>query len=178
MKFIIRENEELLILQRTTSSSWKETRTKVIIFMISLLVFVFPYSELSQISKYAWIIYFTPIFPLIKLLKSVLQLREGATLELNKNKNELIKNSARIEKLSNINRIDWNIDSIHDHCESYLELRTINNHYHRISTTSSSINAEHLELGKRLSKFLGVNFYNNNPLEEEVIYYGGNVERH
>lgn len=90
--------------------------------------------------------------------------------------NGLYYNEKKLDKLTNILRVEWNIDTVTNHEESYLDLRTKNGETYRISTTSNILNKEHLELGRTIAKFLSVEFINNNPLEKEVLWGKFNVD--
>lgn len=127
-----------------------------------------------ELNKYAWLVYFVPIFPLVSVIKESFKILTGLAIELNKTRNQLIKNDRTIDQLSNIERIEWNIDSVSDHDESYLELLSVNQQKHRISITGNYLNKKHLELGKKIARFLKIEFQNNNPLEKEILYFGQN----
>lgn len=174
MKFEITENIEQLLIKQTSSSKWMQIGKELIGFLFSLIVLVFPYDQLIAINKALLVIYFIPFLPLVRVYKSFVAHRNGLTFELDKQRNRLIKNGKVIDQLSNIKQVQWNIDSVIDHEESYLELLSSNDQKHRVSTTVTFMNKEHLELGKRLAKFLKIEFHNNNPLEKEVLFYGQN----
>ncbi len=92
--------------------------------------------------------------------------------EFDKQRNRLLKNGRTIDQLTNLKEVQWNIDSVTDHEESYLELLTSKNDKHRISSTINIMNKEHLELGKQLAKFLRIEFRNNHPFEKEMVHSG------
>lgn len=174
MKFEISDDSEHLSIQQTLSS-WMALGKEALGLIMSLwIVLIFPYDQLIAISKFLWLIYFIPIFPLIRFIKSLVTMGNGVVFELDKRSNGLIKNGKVIDQLSNIKHVEWNIDSATDHEESYLELCSITNKKLRISTTANFMNKEHLELGKKLARFLKTEFHNNNPLEKEILFYGQN----
>jgi hypothetical protein len=174
IKFAIKEYPDRLIIKQNTSSILLNIGMEIIGLVLTLLVLLFPYDQLIELHKFAWLVYLLPVFQLIRVIVKSMSMFKGLTFELNKTRNQLLKNDRIIDQLSNITKIEWNIDSASDHEESYLELRSANQVKHRISVTLNYMNKEHLELGKRIAKFLKVEFHNNNPLEKEIIYFGQN----
>ena len=176
MKFkIIRTNHSLKI-EQNVSSIFVNYLNSIFGFFFSFIVFLFPYDQLVEINKYAYLVYLLPVIPLIGILKRIPQIGTGHSYVFDQKKNGLYYNEKKLDKLTNLLQVEWNIDAVTDHEESYLDLRTKNGETYRISTTSNFMNKEHLELGRTIAKFLFVEFINNNPLEKEVLWGKFNVD--
>lgn len=169
-KFLVKEHNNTLIIEQKTFSRLTDLTGAFIVFVLSLLVLFIPYDQLTEINKYAVIVYFIPIFPFIRIIKKLYNLISGHRISINKRTDQVYYNDRFIDRASNIKQVEWNIDSPTDHEESYLELRSKDNLKHRISTTTNDMDKEHLELGRRLAKFLKTEFVNNHPFEKEVLW--------
>lgn len=176
MKFkIIRTNHSLKIEQKA-SSIFEDYLNSIFGFVFSFIVFLFPYDQLVTINKYAYLFYFLPVIPFFQIIKVIPKIGTGHGYEFDQKMNGLYYNEKKIDKLTNIIQIEWNIDDVTNHEQSNLDLRTKNGEIYRISTTSNYLNREHLELGRTIAKFLFVEFVNNNPLEKEVLWGKFNVD--
>lgn len=172
-KFTIKEYPDRLIIRQNTFSLCLNAGREVLIFVASLLVLAFPYAQLIELHKYAWLVYFVPLFPLVAVIRKLIKIVTGWTFELNRSSDEVLKNDKVIDQLSNIKRVEWNVISASDQDECYLELFSVTRRNHRISQTGF-LNKEHLELGKHVASFLKIEFHRNSPLCREILYFGQN----
>ena len=170
MKFIVKENKQEIIIEQKTISRYQELLVSVMGFILTLSVLSFPYDQLIGLHKYAFIVYFVPIIPLFQIIRKIIKIHTGHRFTINSKADQIKYNDSLLDRMTNIKQVEWNIDSITRHRNSYLELKSTKNLRHRISTTGTVMNKEHLELGRILAKFLKVKFINNHPYEKEVLW--------
>ena len=174
MKFNVTRTAVKLTIKQKAISLWMKFVTDLVILLAVSLVFLLLYDQMVEINKWLYLLYLVPLLVLVRFIKTLIMIKKGVTFEFNKETNSLLKNGKKIEELTHIKQVEWNIDSVSDHEESYLELLSSKNRQYRISKTQIYMNKEHLELGKKIAEFLEVEFHNNNPVEKEVIYFGQN----
>ncbi|HCS20927.1 MAG TPA: hypothetical protein DIW47_10285 [Bacteroidetes bacterium] len=172
-KFTIKEYPDRLIIRQKTFSLCLNAGREVFIFVASLMVLVFPYEQLIELHKYAWLVYFIPIIPLVAVIRKAINIFTGWTFELNKSSDLVLENDKVIDQLSNVIKVEWNIIPASEQDECHLELLFVTRQNHRISTTGY-LNKEHLELGKHIARFLKIEFHHNSLLRREILYFGQN----
>jgi len=150
---------------------------KVFVFLFSLLIWILPYNQLIELHKYAFFVYFLPIFPLIKVFKKGYELISKHRFIFNKKTDQIFFDDRLINRISNVKQLEWNARSSTDIDESLLELKTYDNLKITLSSTINSLNSEHLEVGRQLAKFLKVKFLNNRPYEKEVLWGNFDVDQ-
>lgn len=172
-KFTIKEYPDRLIIRQNTFSLCLNAGREWLIFVASLLVLAFPYAQLIELHKYAWVVYFVPLFLLVAVIRKAIKIFTGRTFELNKSNNLVLDNDKVIDQLSNIIKVEWNVIPASEQDECHLELLSVTRQNHRISTTGY-LNKEHLELGKHIARFLKIEFHHNSLLRREILYFGQN----
>lgn len=169
-KFSLTTTPTTLIVKQRSFSFLRDLLIRIVGFLLSLLVFIFPYDQLTAIHKYAYVVYFLPLLLIVPCVNPIRNMLIGFEYILDRKLDSLTFNHRQLDRLSNIVKVEWNIDSSFDHEKSYLELRSKNDQLFRISTTNNQLDNEHLKLGREIAKFLRIQFVNNNPSENEVLW--------
>jgi len=175
-KFSVILNNDVLIIEHRLMSRLFEFSGKLITFFASLLIYLFPYHQVIALNKYLFMIYLIPLIPLIRIIPGLYYFFNGNRFEFNRKTDQFLLNNKCREKISNIKLLEWNTKEISDSIEYNLDIRTLDNRIHRISTTIFGLNNEHLLLGRQMAKFLKIRFINNDPREQEILWENNYVD--
>lgn len=166
------ETADIISFKKKQNSFLKEIAFGCFSIIFSMLIFKFPVDKIIDFHKYAIVIYLIPVIPLFGVFFTIYKWIQGDVLTLNKKLDTISRNHIKLTSFQNVVNIEWNVHNLGQDDEGFsLDLKTKDNQTIYVSK-NASFNAEHQYLGKKLATFFEVEFINNHPFEDRLIYNG------